>query len=89
MRKDGKEGVFELVSSVPDMPNITPPPDKLTELQAVNAELLAACVESRGIVAEYIRLAGPCDHSVDICVCGLKSTLASMDAAIAKAKGQP
>ena len=76
-RDDGKCGHYKLVSSVPDMPNIPPPPDKLAELQAVNAELLAA-LEAIVAIVDSEGVLGCCSNA---------GIIDKASAAIAKAKG--
>lgn len=49
-------------------------------------ELLAALKETTKLLAEYVVEVGGCDHSVGICYCGDRITLANAHAAIAKAE---
>ncbi len=57
-------------------------------LIAAAPDLLAALKDARSVVARYAEEAGPCDHAVNICVCGIKESLDQIDAAIAKAEGR-
>lgn len=57
-------------------------------LIAAAPDLLDALKCARVHVARYLDEVGPCDHSVNICVCGIKETIDQVDAAIAKAEGE-
>lgn len=42
-----------------------------------------ALIESRRIVADALKAFGECDHSVGICNCDMKRSIAASDAALA------
>lgn len=50
--------------------------------------LLAMVKELRAHLAENIRDCGPCDHAVNICVCGLTSDLDDADALLRSLEGK-
>lgn len=63
------------------------------EEAAANARLIASAPEMlamlksvRARVAEEVENFGPCDHDVNICVCGDRNLLADIDATLAKAE---
>lgn len=50
-------------------------------------ELLEACKDALLIIKEDIKEIGPCDHSANICVCGLISAAELLKRSISKAEG--
>lgn len=53
---------------------------------AIQKSLLAACKELLIDAKESVEACGPCDHNVNICVCGLISNIEDAEAAIALAE---
>lgn len=54
--------------------------------QTAAPDLLAACKELLIDAKENVKCCGPCDHDVDICVCGLISNIEDAEAAITLAE---
>ncbi len=71
-----------------DGPNNRGLANENARLIAAAPELLAACEAAAPVIEELVRDAGPCDHAVNVCVCGIESVLEQVRAAIAKARGQ-
>lgn len=57
-------------------------------LIAAAPDLLQSCKKAEQLYKDSIEAIGPCDHQVNICVCGLESELINLQEAIAKAVGK-
>ncbi len=63
--------------------------DKAGRVEGLEREVAAlkgVLGEARGAVNESLEACGPCDHSVNICVCGLRDLLARIDALLGDAR---
>ena len=52
------------------------------------ADMLAALKLAEPHLRQYLEDCGPCEHDAGLCVCGIKSDLAAIEDAIAKAEGR-